>query len=121
MNFFSFLFVLLFLFDGNLRRIIFANTKTSNKKTGVNFLFSQSAGAIAGFLQNYAISLAPVEYLAIMNSLRGIQYVFLFMITLFFSLLLPHVFKEKISQKIVIKKSISILLIVVGLAILVFL
>jgi hypothetical protein len=74
---------------------------------------------LANFLQSFAISLSPVAFLAIVNSLRGIQYIFIFLITLFFSVFFPRILKEEISKSIIIQKSISIGFIVVGLALLV--
>ena len=118
MRIFSFLFVFIFLFDRELRSQIFSKQKALNKKIGTLFLFTQSAGAMAGFLQSFAIALVPVSYLAIVNSLRGVQYIFLFLITLFFSFFLPHIFKEDISYKVIIQKIIAIFFIVAGLAVL---
>lgn len=115
---FIFLFALMFLFDKELRSQIFSKKPALDKKTGIIFLFTQSAGGIANVLQSFAISLAPVSYLAVVNSLRGVQYVFLFLITLFFSFFFPKILKESISQKIIIQKVISILFIVSGLALL---
>ena len=125
------LLVLLLLFDKKLRIQIFIpifsgifRNKTIkiekgafDKKTGIIFLCSQTMGGIAAFLQSLAISLAPISYLAIISSLRGIQYVFLFIITLFFSYFFPKILKEDISWKIILQKTISIILIVMGLAI----
>lgn len=119
MRIISALLVLLFLFDKNLRAQIFEKKVALNKKTGFLFLFSQSAGGVANILQSFAISIVPISYLAIINSLRGIQYVFLFLITLFFSFFFPRILKENISKRAVIQKVVSVLLIVAGLAILV--
>lgn len=113
-----FLIVLVFLFDKELRSLIFAKKVHLDKKTGGLLLFAQSSGAIAGFFQSLAISLVPISYLAILNSLRGIQYVFLFGLTLFFSIFLPHILKEDMSRKVIIQKIISIILIVLGLVLL---
>ncbi len=115
MNIFTFLFILIFLFDKELRGQIFSKKITLNKKTGILFLFSQSAGGIANILQSFAISLSPVASLAIMNSLRGVQYIFLFIITLIFSFFFPKILKEDISKRIILQKTIAIVLIVFGL------
>lgn len=115
----SALLVLLFLFDKKLRAQIFTKKAALNKKTGLLFLFSQSSGGIANILQSFAISLVPVSYLAIINSLRGIQYIFLFLITLFFPLFFPKILKEEISKNIIIQKLASIILIALGLGLLV--
>lgn len=115
----TFLLALTLLSDKGLRNQIFAKKQPMDKKTGILFLFSQSAGGSANVLQSLAIFLAPVSSLALINALRGVQYIFLFIITLCCSLFFPHILKEDISKKTIIQKSVSILLIVLGLAILV--
>jgi hypothetical protein len=116
---FVFLFVLVFLFRKSSRAEIFEKQMVSNKKTQAVFVFAQAFGGAANFLQSLAISLAPIAFLATVNSLRGIQYAFLFIITVFISLFFPKVLKEELSKKIIFQKVISIFLIAVGLAILV--
>lgn len=115
----TFLLALTLLTDGRLRSQIFAKKPLMNRNTKILFLFSQMAGGSANVLQSLAIYLAPVSSLAVINALRGVQYVFLFIITLCFSLFFPHILQEDLSKKIVIQKSLSILFIVLGLAILV--
>ena len=113
-------FVALFLLlDPRFRRAVFGKHATFDRSNGILFLSFQLSGAAAGFLQNWAIALVPVSFLAIMNSLRGIQYVFLFIITLSFSHFAPNIFKEPISRRIIMKKAFSILLIGLGLVLLV--
>lgn len=116
---FNFLFALCLLYDDKLRGQIFSKKAALSKKTRMLFLFSQSAGGLANLCQSFGIFLAPVSGLAIINALRGVQYVFLFLITLFFSRFFPTIFKEDISRRVIVRKMISILIIVVGLAILV--
>lgn len=116
---FIFLFVFVFLLTKKSRKEIFAKKMVLNKKTEKSFLFAQLSGGLANFLQSYAIYLAPVAFLATVNSLRGIQYVFLFIMTLFISLFFPKILKEKVSKSIIFQKVISIVLIAIGLAILV--
>jgi len=117
---FTFLFAMLLLLNKNNRKDIFKKKSFFNKTTSLLFIGNQSSGGIANFLQAFAVSLAPVAFLPIVNSLRGIQYVFLFLITIFFSLFFPKILKEKISTGILIQKIISIILIVIGLALLVY-
>jgi len=117
---FVFLFVLVFLLTKNSRKEIFSRQMVSNKKTQGVFLYAQACGGAANFLQSFSISLAPIAFLATVNSLRGIQYVFLFLATLFFSFFFPKILKEELSKKIIFQKIISIILIAIGLAILVF-
>jgi drug/metabolite transporter (DMT)-like permease len=119
MRIFVFLFALLFLIGKNNRQEIFKKQNILNKKTGTIFIFTHASGGIANILQGFAIFLAPIAILPIVNSLRGIQYVFLFLITLFLSVFFPKILKEEISKKILAQKIISIVLIAAGLAILV--
>lgn len=119
MRIFSFVFVLIFLFDKGFRKEIKGDNSGFSKKTGVVFLLAQTFGGLANVLQSWAIYLVPVAYLAIMNSMKGIQYVFLFILAILISSFLPKVLKEEINKKIIIQKIVSILLIGLGLAILV--
>lgn len=121
MRIFSFLFVLFFLFSKNLRKEIFVKKRNLafDKKIGTIFVCSQTCGGIANGLQSFAIFLVPIAFLPIINSLKGTQYVFLFLMTLFFSLFFPKILKEEMSKKNIIKKAVSILLITAGLAIIV--
>jgi len=114
------LVVLVLLIKKSNRKEIFEKRNTSNKKLRKTFLATQVAGGTANILQSFAISLAPIAFLPIVNSLRGLQYVFLFIITLFFSIFFPKILKEKINKKIIIRKTVSIFLIVSGLIVLVF-
>jgi len=119
MRIFSCLFVMVFLFDREFRKEFRDGKKNPNKKTGMFFIVTQGAGGLANILQSLAISLVPVSYLAIMNSMKGIQYVFLFIMVAFISHFLPKVLKEETSKRIIIQKIVSILIIGLGLAILV--
>ena len=116
---FMFLFALIFLIKKNSREEIFSKKMVSDRKTQMVFVYAQACGGLATLMQSFAISLVPISFLAIVNSLRGIQYVFLFLITLFISYFFPKILKEELSKKIVFQKIISIILIAVGLAILV--
>ena len=115
---FNLLLVLTFFFNKNFRKEIFSKNSAPDKKTLSVGLLTQLAGGAATFSQNFAISLAPVYSLAIINALRGIQYGFLFLITLFFSGFFPNILKERISKRIIIQKTIALLLIVLGLVLL---
>jgi drug/metabolite transporter (DMT)-like permease len=119
MRIFAFFFALLILIPKKNRTEILGKRDILNKKTGTIFVLTNASGGIATLLQAFAISLVPIAFLPILNSLRGIQYVFLFLMTLFLSFFLPKILKEEISKKIILQKIISIILIVGGLAILV--
>ena len=93
---------------------------TGGIKIGGIFLGNQAVGAGANILQNWAIALAPLVCVAIVNALQGIQYVFLFVFAVLISLKFPQIIKEEISRRIIFQKIIAILLIGGGLAILAF-
>jgi drug/metabolite transporter (DMT)-like permease len=114
-----FLLVLVFLIKKDSRKEIFSKQMILSKKTQAVFILAQAFGGLANFLQSLAIALAPVVFLATVNSLRGIQYVFLFLMTIFASIFFPKFLKEELSKKIIIQKVVSIILIAIGLAILV--
>lgn len=118
MRIFVFLFALLFLLSKANRKNIFERQNILNKKTGTIFIFTHTSGGVANILQGFAISLVPVAFLPIVNSLRGIQYVFLFLITLFLTVFFPKILKEEMSRAIILQKIVSIILIATGLALL---
>lgn len=137
--------VLFFLFSKGIRREIFKATEPFWKKTAaflfqkkrsslsisnnlhlqeksyktvVLFFLVQTIGAGATILQQWAIFLAPLSYLAIINALQGVQYVFLFIFATLLSLKFPKILKERISNKILYQKLLAILFISAGLIIL---
>jgi len=113
-----FLVALFFIFFKEVRREIFAGKFTFNKKTGTFFVFNQGIGVGASILQNWAIALAGLVYLSVINVLQGVQYVFLFIFIIFLSLKFPKILKEEISKKIIFQKLFAILIIGIGMAIL---
>ena len=115
MRFFVFLFALVFLISKTNRKEIFKKQTVLDKKTAITFAWTHTSGGIANILQGFAISLAPIVFLPIVNSLRGIQYIFLFLLALFFSVFFPRILKEETSKEILIQKIIAIILIVAGL------
>jgi drug/metabolite transporter (DMT)-like permease len=117
-----FVIALAFLIKKQNRKEIFTKKGSiaKDKKTQKIFLVTQAFGGLATILQSFAIFLAPIAFLPIVNAMRGLQYVFIFIITLFFSLFFPKILKEKVSKKIIWQKLASILLIVLGLGFLIF-
>jgi len=120
MRIFSFAVVMLFLLSAKFRKEVFQKHSVLNNKTKFIFFFGQVSGGTATILQSFSISLVPLAFLSILNALRGLQYIFLFLMTLFFSYFLPKILKEKMSKTLILQKIISILLIVSGLVILAF-
>lgn len=114
----SFLAALLFLFFKEVRSKIFIKPQGLKLKTTGIFIGNQIVGSSGAVLQNWAIALAPLVYVAFINSLQGIQYVFLLIFTMLFSFKLPKILKEEISKGIILQKIIAILLIGGGLVLL---
>lgn len=108
---------LVFLLDRDVRKSI--RKKEGKGETGIIFILSQVAGGLATIFQSWAIVLVPVGYLAIVNALKGVQYVFLFVLTTLFSVRLPKYLKESLSRRILIQKLIAVLIICLGLFILI--
>lgn len=109
---------LFFIFMPKIRKEIFREKATFQKRTFGIFILNQTAGAGANILQNLAFALAPLAYIAVINALQGIQYVFLLIFTAILSIKFPQILKEEISKKIILQKVAAIFLIVSALAIL---
>jgi len=122
MGFGSFFAALFFLLFSDVRKTLLslfssAKARASSKKSTIIFFANQSLGASAFVLQNYAIALAPLAFVAVINALAGVQYAFLFILTVIISTYFPRVIKEKITPAIIFQKLIAIILILAGLAI----
>lgn len=81
-------------------------------KTGLLFGFGQALGGIQQLLLTFSISLATP---ALVNSLQGVQYVFLFLFSLILSKKYPGVFSENWSVLLIVSKLVGIGLIGIGL------
>jgi len=114
----GFLMAMSFLFTPEVRRELGRAKINFPKKTAAIFLSNQAAGASANILQNWAIALAPLVCVAIINALQGLQYAFLLIFATIISLKFPKILKEEISRKILFQKILAILLIGGGLVLL---
>jgi len=119
------LVALLFIFFKEVREELFEKIKIKKKKAlfenpklAVLFILNQIIGAGAGVLQSLAIYLAPMMYLAFINAMEGIRYVFILIFVIVLSSKFPKILSEKITKKILLKKVLAILLIIIGLTIL---
>lgn len=114
-----FIGVLFLLFQKKAREEIFSRHIVLHKKTQIIFFVTQICGGMATFLQSFAIFLAPVAFLAVMNSLRGLQYIFLFLTTLLLSIFSPRILQEAVHKKAVAQKMVSITVMAIGLSMIV--
>jgi len=113
----TFIGVMLILFVGDWRKLIIKHQKgAKSPKNLAFFLLVRILAAIAFIMLNWAISLGNV---ALINSLLGTQYVFLFFIVLFLSAKYPQILKEELGGGVMLQKIIGVSLIVTGLYMLV--
>jgi len=111
--------MIFYFFFEEIRKEIHIERISFEKKTIILFVVSKTIAGLGGLLQNWAIFLAPsLAMVAINNSLHGLQYAFLLLITIFLSIKYPKIIKEEITKKIIFQKSFSILLIMIGISIL---
>ena len=101
-----------------IKKEIFKKRERFPKKTAIIFLLNQVAGAGANILQQWAIALAPLIFVPVIQALIGTQYAFLFVFSLILSLKFPQILKEEISRKVIFQKVVAILLIAGGLLLL---
>lgn len=106
---------LLFLLTKENRRRIFNAPKEAKPRNIIIYYVSRFSGTIAGFLQNYAVSLGSVT---VVNALAGTQFAFLLLMTTFLSFRFPKVLKEQVTGPILAQKIAAIVLISIGLGML---
>jgi drug/metabolite transporter (DMT)-like permease len=104
-----------FLVSKSFRNYIFHAPEQAKAKNIALYYGARVNGTIAGFLQNYAISLGSVS---IVNALQGVQFTFLLIITIILSIYFPKILKEKITKAILLQKIIAMILITIGLLLL---
>jgi len=109
---------LFFLFFKEVRKEVFKKRESFPKKTFVFFATNQSLGAVSNILQNFALAIVPLSYIAVIQALQGVQFVFLLLLTILLSFKFPNIIKEEISKEIITQKIVAILLIGVGIVIL---
>lgn len=115
----GFLAAICFLaFSKEVRQEIFGKKILQKQKAMGLFLLNQAAGGTANVLQNFAISLAPLAYVALINALQGVQYIFLLIFTIVLSIKMPQILKEEVSRGVILQKAAAILVIGAGLVIL---
>lgn len=97
--------------------LIFFNYKKLKEESKTNrfkivfVLFSESFTVIALILIFFAYTLS---YVTFVNAIISLQALFLFLITYLLSRFFPKILKEDISKKTLIKKSVAIILMVIG-------
>lgn len=116
MKIFSFAFCLFFFFDKGFRTEIFKTDTRMDRKTATIFFITQILGGLANIFEAIAVFAVPLVYLGIMNAMKGVQYVFIFIFAILISIFLPKLLKEDMSKNIIIRRIIAIVLIGIGFA-----
>ena len=121
----SFLGSLLLLVSKDLRNEIKnvlqkrgASKQTLSPKVISLFAGNQIIGALGYVVQNYAVALTPFAFIAFVNALEGIKYVFVLAMATFLSVVFPRVVQERLDAKSITQKLVAISLIGVGLVLL---
>jgi hypothetical protein len=103
------------------RSIVFGDstqrTFSFTSKAGLLFIAGQAAGGASELLLTFSVSLANP---ALVNSLQGSQYVFLFLASLFLAKRYPQVFAERHQVWALVLKVAGIICVGVGLYIMAF-
>lgn len=111
------LFVFLFLFSPQVRKILFQHKKFPPKKAGGIFIAKNAAGGVGALLLHLAISSARVGEVAVVNALQGAQFALVFLGAVFLTKKFPGVVKEKIGRDAMTAKLMGTGLIVGGVII----
>ncbi len=113
----TFIGTMLILFVPEWRHLIIRHQKGQKSPGNMTFFLSvRFLAAIAFIMLNWAISLGNV---ALINSLQGVQYMFLLAIVLLLSSRFPKIMKEELSAGILTQKLIGASLVCAGLYLLV--
>jgi len=111
----SFLAAIFLIFSKDVKKnVLMARQKISKKTLGVLVLNQGVLSVSSGILLNWAVFLAPLSGIVIINALQGTQYLFLFVLALILSFKFPNFLKEDISKKVILQKSAAIFLIILG-------
>lgn len=99
---------LVLLFLPFFRKVMRQSGFNIKRRSFFLFLSNKGLSAVAFFILNYAIA---VGSLTMINAAQGVQYVFLFIMTLVLSVYLPHVVKESLRPRVVFQKIMGTILI----------
>jgi drug/metabolite transporter (DMT)-like permease len=109
----TFIGVLMLLLIPTWRKQIVEHQKGQKSPKNLTFFFGvRVLAALAFIMLNWAISLGNV---ALINSLQGVQYVFLMLLVLFISARYPQFLDEELGGDVIIQKSLGATLVFVGL------
>lgn len=109
----SFIGVLLIFLVPDWRKAIIKHQKGQKSPKNMGFFLGvRAAAALAFIMLNWAISLGNV---ALINSIQGVQYVFLMLLVVFISAKYPKIIEEELGGGVMLQKMMGVLMISIGL------
>ena len=115
----AFLGILIFFLVPQWRKIIlsslgkFRKPESDNKRSGLMFVLGKATGGTGSILKEKAASFALAS-VTIVNAMVSLEYVFIFILGLIFSMWLPNLFEEKKDLRTVAQKITAIIIITIG-------
>jgi len=112
--------ILFFFLVPEWRKIIwnsllkFKNPEKEHQTTGALYIISRAMGGLGSILKEKATSFIAAS-VTLVNALVSVEYVFVFLMGIGFSLWFPTVFKEKKDIGTAVQKIVSILIITIGI------
>lgn len=97
------------------RKDIFSGSKEVGVKGGILVFVNRAISALSELILFKAIQIGNV---VIIQTLKSLQFIFLFLFALFFGKITPHEYGENVTNKDLIQKAISTVLMVAGFALL---
>jgi drug/metabolite transporter (DMT)-like permease len=111
----SSLAAMLLLVSRTTRKHIVDDIRRPKPETGALFLAGKVCGAASFVLVSYSYTIGSI---AIVNALSGVQYFFLFIFLMFLARSRPHLLAEHLTGRSLIRKLVSLALIIAGIALL---
>ncbi|MBI2462899.1 MAG: hypothetical protein HYV65_01540 [Candidatus Spechtbacteria bacterium] len=118
MRFGGFLAAASLLIIPGVRATVFAHNPLKRKNILLPMVMGKGGGALGFLAQQYAIAIANVGEIAIINALQGVQYLFLVVMVVVFGIRDPRILHETLSGKSLIVRGLGVALLAIGLFIL---
>lgn len=90
----------------------FSQPHRDHPLTGFLFVANKVSGGVGAFLLAYAVSLGP---LAFVHALNGVQFAFVFLLSLGLSFFFPKIYGEKLAMNDWVQKACALVLIILGI------
>ena len=104
--------IVLLILIRSIREDAIKSWRNLNKRTKITIAAVELSGALGVLAVIYAIKLAPVSLVTVIG---GLQAAFVFALAIMLSFKFPKILKEELNKKIIIQKSIAIILMIMGL------